>query len=47
MPDICARIEQRREATSARINSFYRSLFVIVAPETTPAEIVKVIGAAT
>jgi len=47
MPDICARIKERRAATSARINSFYRSLFVIVAPETTPAEIVKIIRAAT
>ena len=47
MPDICTRIEQRRDATSARINRFYRSLFVIVAPETTPAEIVKIVGAAT
>jgi len=46
MPDICTRIEQRREATSARINSFYSRLFVIVAPETTPAEIVKIVRAA-
>jgi hypothetical protein len=46
MPVIRTRIEERHDATGTRVSSFYGGLFVIVAPETTQAEVVKMVRAA-
>jgi hypothetical protein len=47
MPVIRTRIEERHKATSPWVSRVYGSLFVIVAPETTQAEIRQIVCATT
>ena len=46
VPAVAARVEKGNHQTRSSVNGLRARLFVIVAPEATPAQVVRIVGAA-